>query len=186
MSESTNTSERKAPSAGTKVNLGKDAPITKEGPGVVTVDSLAAESQTFRQANEVEPQPVPREKLINPPKPHEADTHEDGSHSSPNESEQGHRHVETAPTYVLSQYIKQKHPHGKNLKEDDSIGTEDTTKNLSFSEFGTENDPGLAAEKKFISKPHVSGIPDASFNAGREKQVDNQQPFGALDRDTSP
>ncbi|KAI1411863.1 hypothetical protein F5Y13DRAFT_164501 [Hypoxylon sp. FL1857] len=159
----------KAPSEGTKVTAGKNAPITTEGPGVVAQDSLATESQAFRQANQAEPQQVPRENLTSASKPHEGSTGSLGQSSS---------HAGTAPSYVQSQYLKDHAgPHGKNIKEDDSIGTEDKAKNASFSEFGTKNDPGLAAEQKFT----LSGTANASSTGGREKGVDAQQPYGALD-----
>ncbi|KAI1799777.1 hypothetical protein F4811DRAFT_542357 [Daldinia bambusicola] len=171
----------KAPSEGTKVTAGRNAPTTKEGTGVVSEGSLAAESQAFRQANQAAPQQVPREDLTSASKPHEG-----GIHSSSNSSGPGRSNANPAPTYVQSQYLKEKGgPHGKNLTEDDSIGTEDKAKNTSFSEFGTKNDPGLAAENKFVSGSTVSGTADARSNAGREKHVDNQQPFSALGGDTS-
>ncbi|KAI0848538.1 hypothetical protein F5Y00DRAFT_270044 [Daldinia vernicosa] len=169
----------KPPGKGTKVTLGKNAPISKEATGVVTKDSLAAESQTFLQANETEPQPISHEELISAKKPDEGGIRQD---STTNTSGQGPRNAEPAPTYVLNQYVKYPGgPHGKNLQEDDSIGAEaeDKKKNASYSKTFTQKDPGLAAEKGFLSKPTISGTP-----AGREKHVDNQQPYAGLDEDT--
>ncbi|KAF3064613.1 hypothetical protein GL218_02616 [Daldinia childiae] len=168
----------KAPSEGTKVTAGRNAPVSNEAPGVVSEGSLAAESQAFRQANQAAPQQVGREDLTSASRPHEGGIHQD---SSTNTSGPGRSsNVDTAPSYVQSQFLKGKGgPHGKNLTEDDSIGTEDKNKNASFSEFGTKNDPGLAAEKKFIS-----GSANTGSNAGREKRVDDQQPYAALGGDT--
>ncbi|KAI1658864.1 hypothetical protein F4813DRAFT_354962 [Daldinia decipiens] len=168
----------KAPSEGTKVTAGRNAPVSNEAPGVVSQGSLAAESQAFRQANQAAPQQVGREDLTSASKPHEGGIHKA---SSTNKSGPGRSsNVDTAPSYVQSQFLKGKGgPHGKNLTEDDSIGTEDKNKNASFSEFGTKNDPGLAAEKKFIS-----GSANTGSNAGREKRIDDQQPYAALGGDT--
>ncbi|OTB18790.1 hypothetical protein K445DRAFT_314649 [Daldinia sp. EC12] len=169
----------KAPSEGTKVTAGRNAPTTNEATGVVSEGSLAAESQAFRQANQAAPQQVPREDLTSASKPHEGGIHQSDT-SGP-----GRSTANAAPTYVQSQYLKEKGgPHGKNLTEDDSIGTEDKSKNTSFSEFGTKNDPGLAAENKFVSGSTVSGTANASSNAGREKHVGSEQPYTALGGDT--
>ncbi|KAI1390672.1 uncharacterized protein F4822DRAFT_160175 [Hypoxylon trugodes] len=166
----------KAPSEGTKITTGKNAPITGEGPGIVAQDSLAAESQSFRQANQAVPQQVPREDLTSASRPHESGVHTSTSTSNTRTSGQG-SNAGIAPSYVQSQYLKDPSgPHGKNLKEDDSIGTEDKSKNASFSEFGTKNDPGLAAEQKFT----LSETANAGSTGGREKGVDAQQPYGVL------
>ncbi|KAI1138530.1 hypothetical protein F5Y05DRAFT_384354 [Hypoxylon sp. FL0543] len=164
----------KAPSEGTKVTAGKNAPVTQEGPGVVAQDSLAAESQAFRQANQAEPQQVPRENLTSASKPHEGGIHQ----SSTGSSGQASSNAGTAPSYVQSQYLKDHAgPHGKNIKEDPTIGTEDKEKNTSFSEFGTKDDPGMAAEQKFTQYQTAN----AGSTGGRDKGVDAQQPYGALD-----
>ncbi|KAI1215145.1 uncharacterized protein F4807DRAFT_22960 [Annulohypoxylon truncatum] len=163
----------KAPSEGTKVTAGRNAPVTSEGPGFVSQDSLAAESQSFRQANEVAPQDQHKEDQSRQsvPKPHEGGVHQNASKSS------GATSAGTAPTYVQSQYIKDRGgPHGKNLTEDESIGTEDREKNASFSEFGTKADPGRAAEQKFTLRDTAN----AGSTGGREKGVDGQQPYEVL------
>jgi hypothetical protein len=133
----------KAPSEGTKVTAGQNAPYTSEATGAVAPDSLAAESQTFRQSNEATAQETPRENASYSSRPQEGPQFTSGTGAAP-------RNVETAPSYVNNLYHSDPSgPHGKNIKEDDSIGTEDKAKNASFSEFGTKNDPGLAAEQKF-------------------------------------
>ncbi|KAI8961526.1 hypothetical protein F5Y11DRAFT_326100 [Daldinia sp. FL1419] len=167
----------KAPSEGTKVTAGRNAPVTNEAPGVVSQGSLAAESEAFRQANQTTPQQVPREDLTSASKSHEGGIHQS---STTDTTGHGRSNVDTAPSYVQSQFIKDKAgPHGKNITEDDSIGTEDRSKNTSFSEFGTKNDPGRAAENKF-----VSGSANAGTSAGREKNVGSEQPYSALGGDT--
>ncbi|OTB00425.1 hypothetical protein M426DRAFT_324292 [Hypoxylon sp. CI-4A] len=168
----------KASSEGTKVTAGQNAPVTHEGPGVVAQDSLASESQAFRQANQAVPQQVPRENLTSASKPHEGGIHQSSSTTS---GPGGASHAGTAPSYVQSQYLKDPSgPHGQNITEDDSIGTEDRAKNASFSEFGTKNDPGALAEQKFT----LGQTANAGSTGGREKGIDGKTPYDALDSDT--
>ncbi|KAI1447089.1 hypothetical protein F5Y02DRAFT_51503 [Annulohypoxylon stygium] len=165
----------KTPSEGTKVTAGRNAPVTTEGPGHVAQDSLAAESQSFRQANEVTLQDQYNEDLRKSGlRPHEGGVHQ--SASKPLDSSA----AGTAPSYVQSQYIKaQGGPHGKNITEDESIGTEDREKNASFSQFGTKADPGRAAEQKFT----LGQAANAGSTGGREKGIDGKQPYGVLGSD---
>ncbi|KAI1396306.1 hypothetical protein F4819DRAFT_143449 [Hypoxylon fuscum] len=170
----------KASSEGTKVTAGKNAPVTGEGTGVVAQDSLAAESQAFRQANQTEPQSVAHEDLTSASKPHEGGIHQKAPSASTTPT-QGDHNGAAAPSYVQSQSLKDTSgPHGKNLKEDDSIGTEDKSKNTSFSAQGTKNDPGRAAVDKFTR----ANVSNAGSTGGREKGIDNEQPYGALGGDT--
>ncbi|KAI1768033.1 hypothetical protein GGR53DRAFT_32985 [Hypoxylon sp. FL1150] len=178
----------KAPSEGTKVNPGKDAPLTKGAHGVVAQDSLAAESQTFREANQAEPQPVSREDLTSASKSHEGVHQKTSSGSTTAKTKshhKGHHKDEDyngapAPTYVQSQYIKNPAgPHGKNIKEDDSIATEDKTKNAGVSKAGTAEDPGRAALDQFAR----ANTAHAASTAGRDKKIDNEQPFAPLGSD---
>ncbi|KAI2467918.1 hypothetical protein F4781DRAFT_288888 [Annulohypoxylon bovei var. microspora] len=173
----------KAPSEGTKVTDGRNAPVTNEGPGFIAEDSLAAESQSFRQSNQVAPEDYHQEDLIrgSVPKPHEGGVHQSASGFDSKPSGPGSRAAGIAPSYVQSQYIKsQGGPHGKNLKEDDSIGTEDKSKNASFSQFGTKADPGRAAEQKFT----LAGAANAGSTSGREKGVDAKRPYSVLGSNT--
>lgn len=169
-------SPNKAPSEGQKVTLGKNAPVTREGPGLVDAGSLAAESETFRSANEAAP--TLSHENITPSRPHEG---RNAPNSHPNTGV-ATRNVETAPTYVSSQYIRDPAgPHGKNLKEDDSIGTEDRAKNVSFTEFGTKNDPGRLAEQKFTA---MDSTPAASVPGARQKGIDGKTVYDALGSDS--
>ncbi|KAI1455397.1 hypothetical protein F4805DRAFT_436075 [Annulohypoxylon moriforme] len=163
----------KTPSEGTKVTPGRNAPVTNEGPGFVAQDSLAAESQSFRRANEVAPQDFHKEDIPSKsgPKPHEGGVHQNAPTSS------GPTAAGTAPSYVQSQYMKAPGgPHGKNITEDESIGTEDREKNASFSQFGTKADPGREAEQKFT----LGQVANAGATGGRERRVDGEQPYGVL------
>ncbi|KAI4864605.1 hypothetical protein F4820DRAFT_423232 [Hypoxylon rubiginosum] len=171
----------KAPSEGTKVTAGKNAPITSEGHGVVAQDSLAAESRSFQQANQTAPQQVDREDLTSAPKPHEGGIHQKAASSSTTATPtQGDHNAAVAPSYIQSQSLKDTAgPHGRNLKEDESIATEDKTKNTSFSKQGTADDPGRAAVEQF----NRANTANAGSTGGREKGIDNKQPYGALGSD---
>ncbi|KAI0403943.1 hypothetical protein F4802DRAFT_267300 [Xylaria palmicola] len=142
----------KAPSAGTKVSAGANERIIQEGPGVVPSDSLAAESQAFRQANASghdDQQRRPQEGVSAPARaPGASASHSGGT--MPRETGSGGG-ANTAPTYVENQLHRDPGaPHGKNIKEDDSIGTGDSAKNASFTaEIGSKDDPSLLAEQKF-------------------------------------
>jgi len=159
----------KAPSEGTKVTMGKDAPSTSAATGAVASDSLAAESQTFLQSNNVAAQQPSSEALATPSKPRETTQAVSASGAA---SSAG-----AAPSYVSDVYLKDPSgPHGKNIKEDNSIGTEDKTKNTSFSEFGTNNDPGMAAEQKFA----LADAAAASSTGARQTAQDGKTPYDAL------
>lgn len=162
------------PSEGQKVDLGRNAPTTTEGPGAVAPDSLAAESSAFKSSNHVSQQNYSTEGSA-PPKPHES-----GSvkvQSTPNTGNATNQHP--APTYVNSQSAQgdKSGPHGKNLTEDEEL----SGKNASFTEFGTKDDPARLAEQKFTSAP-VAGN---TGGAGREKTLDGKTQFDALGGDTS-
>ncbi|KAI0431945.1 hypothetical protein F5Y09DRAFT_174850 [Xylaria sp. FL1042] len=168
----------KAPSAGTKVTVGANAPISQEGPGVVHPDSLAAESQAFKQANSVDPdtqQSRPQEDASASARAPGTST-TDTQGSMPREAGSGS--VPAAPTYVENQYIRYPGgPHGKNIKEDNSIGTEDRAKNASFAaEIGSRDDPSLLAERKFgqtnTAAPGNIG--------GRERVTEDKTTFDVL------
>jgi hypothetical protein len=160
-------SSGKAPSEGTKVTKG--APYTSEATGPVPSDSLAAESKAFTQSNEAQPQDYPKESLTSSSTPREAPS--SGSTSG------GPKSVGTAPTYVNNLYHRNESgPHGKNIKEDNSIGTEDQAKNASFSEFGTNEDPARLAEKKFTLADSAA----ASSTGARQQTLDKSTPYDAL------
>ncbi|KAI3325136.1 hypothetical protein HD806DRAFT_466689 [Xylariaceae sp. AK1471] len=172
----------KAPSAGTKVT--KNAPIKQEAPGPVPPDSLAAESQTFRQANSIDDNNNNNNSQQSRPQEgaHAPGTSKTHSRGTSMHKETGSRSVvEPAPTYVNIQYYRDPHPpHGKNIKEDPSIGTEDTAKNVSFTaEIGSKDDPSLLAER-VLSKKNFT-VPGSL--GGREKTVNDKTEFDVLDTD---
>ncbi|KAI1424754.1 hypothetical protein F5Y12DRAFT_429965 [Xylaria sp. FL1777] len=169
---------KKAPSAGTKVTAGKDAPTTQEGPGVVEPDSLAAESQAFREANSADLDNQQRRQQEGA----SASARAPGTSISYSQGamarETGSGGAEAAPTYVESQYRRERGgPHGKNITEDDSIGTEDRAKNASFAaEIGSKDDPSLLAERKF---GQTNAAAPGSVG-GRETSVDDKTTYDVL------
>lgn len=173
----------KAPSAGTKVTTDRNAPVIQEGPGAVLPDSLAAESQAFQQANQV----GTNSQQSRPQEGASASARAPGGSSAHTKKgmsrETGSSNVAAAPTYVLNQYYRDPSgPHGKNITEDNSIGTEDRSKNISFAaEIGSKDDPGLLAEQKFAQ---VNSLP-AIAGGGRQKGVDDKTPYDALGEETA-
>lgn len=165
----------KAPSEGQKVTAGRHAPYTNEATGPVAPDSLAAESQAFLQTNESTPQHMPRENFTSASQSHQS--------SQPTSTARaGTQNAGYAPTYVTNQYHHDTSgPHGKNLKEDDGIATEDKQKNTSFSQFGTKDDPGAAAEQKFTA----ANASTAGSTGGRQKGLDGKTPYDALGSNAS-
>ncbi|ORY71028.1 uncharacterized protein BCR38DRAFT_2606 [Pseudomassariella vexata] len=165
-----------APSEGQKVTLGQNAPITREGSGAVACDSLAAESRAFTSSNEMSTNTQSHDELRSSSKPHESGS--TAAYSSTNTGAgSGPNNVDTAPSYVNNQYTQDtKGPHGKNIKEDESIRTGDGN-NASFTEFGTDKDPGALAEKKFA----LADSSTAGSTAARQKSIDGKTPYDVLD-----
>ncbi|KAI0598878.1 hypothetical protein F4775DRAFT_553427 [Biscogniauxia sp. FL1348] len=156
-----------APSEGQKVTAGQHAPVTHEGPGPVPEGSLAAESQSFREANKVSTEG------FSSARPYE-DTRTHTRTSTSGSEQQGG----AAPTYVESAHRRDPAgPHGKNITEDEGIATDDRARNASYAEVGSAEDPGLAAEKKFISGV---GAGMAGSGAGREKKVGGKTGYDVL------
>ncbi|KAF2973306.1 hypothetical protein GQX73_g317 [Xylaria multiplex] len=169
---------QKAPSAGTKVAAGTNDPIIQEGPGAVNPDSLAAESEAFRQGNSTgldNQQSRPREDVpASARAPGTSASYSQGA--MPRETDGGRAH--TAPGYVENQYRRDPSgPHGKNIKEDDSTGTGDKAKNASFTAgIGSKDDPSLLAERKFSQ---VNSVAPGSLG-GRERAVDDKTTYDVL------
>ncbi|TGJ81129.1 hypothetical protein E0Z10_g7636 [Xylaria hypoxylon] len=184
----------KAPSAGTKVSAGPNDPKIQEGLGAVEPDSLAAESQAFSQANSAgldnqQSRPQEGASYASASARAPGTSHSQGGGGMPREAAGGgahthtHTHTHTAPSYVGNQYHRDPSgPHGKNIKEDDSIGTGDTAKNASFTaEIGSKDDPSLLAERKLDQANSVA--PGSS--GGREKTVDNKTTYDVLGDQTA-
>ncbi|KAI8945916.1 hypothetical protein F4801DRAFT_97607 [Xylaria longipes] len=169
----------KAPSAGTKASAGPNDPVIQEGPGVVKSDSLAAESQAFRQANAAgldNQERRPQEGVSASARaPGTSTTYSQGGMSRETGSGSS---ADTAPSYVENQFHRDSSgPHGKNIKEDDSIGTGDTSKNASFTaEIGSKDDPSLLAERKFQQMNSIA--PGSS--GGRERTTHDKTTYDVL------
>ncbi len=165
----------KAPSEGQKVSADRNTPCTHEATGPVAHDSLAAESRAFCEANQASPQDMPRENFTSASQPHES--------ARQTSAATGVSHnVDRAPSYVNNQYYRDPSgPHGKNLKEDDSIATEDKKKNTSLSQFGTKDDPGAAAEQKLT----LANTKTAGQTGGRQEGIDGKTPYDALGSEMS-
>ncbi|KAI0015982.1 hypothetical protein F4780DRAFT_32381 [Xylariomycetidae sp. FL0641] len=153
----------KAPSEGTKVTAGQNAPVTNEGPGAVPAGSLASESAAFKSANQ-------------------ADSNTSGNPAAgPGQSGSGGSgaNAGAAPSYVENQYHRDPAgPHGKNLTEDPSLGTGDDVKNASMAPIGSKDDPALAAENKIAAS--TADTSTAGSQAGRETQGDGKTTYSAL------
>ncbi|KAI0470987.1 hypothetical protein GGR56DRAFT_683112 [Xylariaceae sp. FL0804] len=166
----------KAPSEGTKVTLGKDAPVKSEGPGAVPSDSLAAESKTFREANQVDPSSQQQQQQQTSSSQQQSSSKSSGGSGSGGGGggAKPSSVAGTAPSYVQNLYHRDPAgPHGKNIKEDPNLSG---GKNASFTEFGTEADPARAAEQRMLRGDAAA----AGQSAGRERDVDNKQPYAAL------
>ncbi|KAI0914179.1 hypothetical protein F4823DRAFT_558195 [Ustulina deusta] len=172
----------KAPGAGTKVSAGINAPTVQEGPGEVKPDSLAAESPAFRQANSAcldNQQGRRREGASGSARaPGTSTSYSQGAMSR----ESGSGDARAAPTYVENQYRRDPSgPHGRNITEDDSIGTEDQAKNASLvAEIGSKDDPSLLAERKFRQANSVA--PAQSRAHGAAKRAHSAEDQGVFHR----
>ncbi|KAK8097030.1 hypothetical protein PG999_012974 [Apiospora kogelbergensis] len=159
---------RQAPSEGTKVTMGNQAPVTHEGSGAVRSDSLAAESQAFQASNRISEgaSAMPQE------------GYSKNTSSSVSEGDTGVKSgcaasAGTAPGYAQHALHSQdpSGPHGKNLKEDKNLEGQNAS-----SEFGTANDPGRLAEKKFALGANTAPV----ATGGREEHVNKKAPYDAL------
>ncbi|KAI1114226.1 hypothetical protein F5Y14DRAFT_451197 [Nemania sp. NC0429] len=166
----------KAQNTGTKVSAGRNDPIIQEGPGAVNSDSLAAESQAFREANaaglERQQHRSQEDASASAPSPSPR------GGAMPRETGSGGGSVDTAPSYVENQFRRDPSgPHGKNIKEDDSIGTGGEARNASFeAEIGSKDDPSLLAERKFYQANSVA----PGSTGGREGAVAEKTPYDVL------
>ncbi|KAK5995974.1 hypothetical protein PT974_04394 [Cladobotryum mycophilum] len=171
--------DRKAPSAGMKVDPGSGAPVRREGAGPVASESLAAQSFRegggFSENREAQPQDFSAEELQSA----------SGSRQS---GQPG-----AAPGYVADQYLKDTsgRPHGKNLKEGGgglSGGSakgegeregEDGMKKAFEAEVGSVNDPGRVAEQQFALGRGVKG------SEARQDELTGETRYDVLDPDVS-
>ncbi|KAK3181220.1 hypothetical protein K4F52_007496 [Lecanicillium sp. MT-2017a] len=157
-----------APSYGTKVDLGENAPVNQENAGIVAQDSLAAES--YRKDGDFASNPGAR------PEKFSIEERAEALGGASSGSAQG----QTAPSYVESQYIRDNAgPHGKNIHEaklDDSE-LHDGLKRALRSEPGSQDDPSRLAEQRFQFQD--SAAPGGQ--GPRENAVGSNTAFGKLD-----
>ncbi|KUI55443.1 hypothetical protein VP1G_02736 [Cytospora mali] len=160
----------KATSEGTKVTLGENAPVYREGAGDVHPESLAA--QSVREGGEFAGNRNINEVGSKSGSDIPAQTHGSTSFSA---EPQG----QAAPSYVNNQYIRDSAgPHGKNITEDPELTGRPGKFNV---EPGSQEDPARLAEKNLALK-QTRGAPGTGE---RQDGAGNQQPYGALDNETS-
>lgn len=183
------------PTHGTKVT-DPNAPVKVEAAGIVTKDSLAAESETFSENKLSTPasdKPAPQDTVQQKP----ATSHDDQAHShdhadskdksvnvgsssnTATSSKSNHSVASTAPSYVHTAGHRTDGPHGKGLSEG---GFESDDKhNASFtSKIGSKDDPGRLAVEKMI-RANAQAAADAGMPS--QKQVAETGIYDALDSD---
>ncbi|KAI5458532.1 hypothetical protein BGZ63DRAFT_391565 [Mariannaea sp. PMI_226] len=198
-------STQKAPNAGTKVDLGQNAPVIQEGVGKVSSESLANESvhegdgfATNRDVHsENKPESEQTSRVSYAAKASEANTQSDSSEptyaskarettqpTSSSGTENAQSYDGKAPTYVNNQYERDPSgPHGKNLHEGgwDNSKAEDGLKKALNSEPGSTDDPSRLAEQQFQLKQAATGR-----DAGpREESVKTKTAYDALGSEVS-
>ncbi|KAJ9156460.1 hypothetical protein NKR23_g877 [Pleurostoma richardsiae] len=199
-------SARKAPSEGTKVNLGQNAPTYQESAGTVPDESLAAESYRaggeFASNRGAEPtSSAPQSSGVEVGsggggggrQQHHAGSGNSsyrapaagatgtrtGALAAGASSAEGEAQGGAAPSYVSSQFAREKGgPHGKNLKEVDSFEPGSRPGNSLGAEPGSKWDPARVAEQQMA-------LNQAGGSGPRQGGIEGEQPYGALDRDTS-
>ncbi|KAG6001350.1 hypothetical protein E4U21_004426 [Claviceps maximensis] len=167
---------RKAPSAGTKVHAGKNAPVTQESAGLVLNDSLAAESYQaggkFAENRDARPEHASYEPV--------GKTSARGTHAGV-EGTQG----DPAPSYITSQYISDPHgPHGKNLKEEDFEYQQvfEGQRRAFKAKPGSIDDPGRLAEVTFEKKNATTPLSAANR---KSDELSTGTAYDVLERDAS-
>lgn len=143
-----------------------DAPIYREGAGVVAPDSLAAESVQAGGEFATNRNIRAPSSTNNPAsqKPHEA----------PGEAAANSQQGAPAPSYVNTQNIRDAAgPHGKNISEDAEMMGRPGKFNV---EIGSKQDPAREAEKNFGGR-QVGGAPGGGNGTA-------EQPYEALGRET--
>ncbi|KAK3316683.1 hypothetical protein B0H66DRAFT_561925 [Apodospora peruviana] len=169
----------KAPSAGQRVHLGKDAPISIEGTGAVASDSLAAESLrrsggfASNEGAEAGQGPTKTTHSAKPGRSGHAGA------SNPDSLENQESYAGTAPSYVEAGGVDESaaRPHGKNLTEGGFAGS--GTSSGKLAEPGSMQDPSRQAERD-------TGIGEQGSKSGSKKKVavGDEQPYGVLGGDT--
>ncbi|KAL6900379.1 hypothetical protein GGI43DRAFT_383858 [Trichoderma evansii] len=196
--------ERKNPSAGTKADMGKDAPVNRESAGLVEAGSLAAESYEhggeFAENRNVHVEGVSssgkkseasgrqdRQEASGRQERKEAIGRKEASGGQETSGRQGKKSAVAgeAPSHVADQYIKDpKGPHGKNVKEgisDKPDAKNDGLQKALRSEPGSEDDPSRLAERQMLQGQSLGG-----GGAGpRQGHLTGETKYGALDNEVS-
>ncbi|PHH93112.1 hypothetical protein CDD83_492 [Cordyceps sp. RAO-2017] len=171
--------DRKAPSAGTKVTGGKDAPVSREGAGLVASESLAA--QSYREGGEF------AENRRAEPENISSSNDTAGPQATSSQKASGHAvgsRGGTAPSYVVNQNLRDPHgPHGKNLKEGgfEDPKLEDGLQKAFNAEPGSIDDPGRVAEATFAQKEAAQ----SSASTQKDGQLSTGTAFDGLNPETS-
>ncbi|KAL7922200.1 hypothetical protein ACQKWADRAFT_313402 [Trichoderma austrokoningii] len=179
--------ERKNPGVGTKVNLGKDAPVNKEAAGLVKSESLAAESYDeggeFTQNRNAQPEGASRSGQK---------TETSGLQDAADLQKAHGRHTMSAaageaPGSAADQGVKDtKGPHGKKIKEgisDDKAGGDRKKDSNGLqralrAEPGSEDDPSRLAERQMLQGRMGSGGAGA-----RQSEITGETRFDVLERE---
>ncbi|PSR98981.1 hypothetical protein BD289DRAFT_65816 [Coniella lustricola] len=200
----------KTPTHGTKVDLGENAPIVREGAGLVASDSLAAESVQaggeFAENRNIRTEEVGTKESTGAHSSSSGGSGGSGGgggghQKSSSSSSAGKSHYvgsggdvvgdrgripsseqgHAAPTYVNSQFIRDTAgPHGKNITEDPEM----TGRRGKFNvKVGSREDPSREAERTMLLK-QTRGAPGTGERQVGERGTD-EQPFKALGRDAS-
>ncbi|KAM7199343.1 hypothetical protein V8F20_005738 [Naviculisporaceae sp. PSN 640] len=182
-------SSHKAPSAGQKVHAhpGKTAPTTQEGVGAVESGCLAAES--IRSGGGFSSNPDASSDKIGSgpaenPRASKPGTSGTAGANNPDSLANQRSYAGEAPTYVEAQRIATEahgpKPHGKDLKEGGFSGGGSITEGGRLPEPGSAQDPGRLA---------LQGMQEGGGGGGggprKKKAGGDEQPFGALEGDTS-
>ncbi|KFA69184.1 hypothetical protein S40285_00047 [Stachybotrys chlorohalonatus IBT 40285] len=174
----------KAPSAGTKVTPGQDAPEYRENAGFVASDSLAAESKRegggFSENSQSE-NLTSSSSNNNKTSSNTSSGNASSSTTARSTVESQSAFAGTAPTYVAD-IRDSSGPHGKNLQEGGfgDSKAEDGLKKAFAAEPGSENDPSRQAELDLLSRN--AGGRDSAPNQGG---LTNESAYDALNSETS-
>ncbi|CAM1502762.1 Fc.00g075380.m01.CDS01 [Cosmosporella sp. VM-42] len=166
--------DRKPPSAGTKVELGRNAPVEQEKVGTVPNESLAAESHREGGAFSAN-EGIHSESASGPDQKSSLGGSRSEGRSATQQSSSGSGRNESSS--------EASGPHGKNLKEggdwDESQAQEGINKALN-AEPGSENDPSRLAEHQMQLNKSSAGR-----DAGpRQGELSKKTAYDALDSET--
>ena len=172
-------SNNKAPSFGTKVDLGENAPVRAEGAGTVLSESLAAES--YREGGDFASNRDAQPENMSSSGSYESAsrTANTGSGNASSGSTEPRSFGGTAPSYVENQYIKDSSgPHGRNLTEGgwDESKIEDGIQKSFNAELGSKNDPARVAEQQM----ELNNNAQSRAAGPKQSELTNKTPYDAL------